>query len=76
MMKETCRVARLITECIRTPREFVHWSGFFGHGVEKELVPYLSRHINSDLDNVIWWKDVNVVSPPKEGRSIGWEKSL
>jgi len=41
MMKETCRVARLITEHIRTPREFVHWSGFFGHGVERELVPYL-----------------------------------
>jgi hypothetical protein len=39
--EETCRVARLITEHIRTPREFVHWSGFFGHGVERELVPYI-----------------------------------
>lgn len=39
--EETCRVARLITEDIRTPREFMHWSGFFGHGVERELVPSL-----------------------------------
>lgn len=65
--EETCRAARLITEHIRTPREFVHWSGFFGHGGSKENWFLTSRHINSDLDHVIWWKDANVMSPQKKG---------
>lgn len=64
--EETCRVARLITEDIRTPREYVHWSGFLGMG-SKENLFLPSRHINSDLDHVIWWKDANVMFPQKKG---------
>jgi hypothetical protein len=47
------RVARLVIEHIRTSEKFAHQDfrrirklgvGFFGHGVQRELVPHLWAH--------------------------------
>lgn len=69
------KVNRLILEHINTQRERTCWFWFFVNGSKKNLCLNIFRHIHNCLDEVIWWRDIKVMPPPKQMIHVGWKKS-